>query len=48
VPASETGCCSVGNDPVTVDLSQPVSATDPLRTGTYAKTLTFTLSTTTP
>jgi hypothetical protein len=38
----------VGNDPVTVDLSQPVSATDPLRTGTYAKTLTFTLSTTTP
>ncbi|MDA0165255.1 glycoside hydrolase family 78 protein [Solirubrobacter ginsenosidimutans] len=38
----------VSNDPVTVHLLQPVAATDPLRTGSYTKTLTFTLSTTTP
>jgi Chitobiase/beta-hexosaminidase C-terminal domain/Zinc carboxypeptidase len=36
------------NDSVTVDLSQLVKANDPLRTGTYSKTLTFTLSTTSP
>jgi len=36
------------NDAVTVRLRQHISATQPLRTGTYAKTLTFTLSTTTP
>jgi aminopeptidase N len=33
---------------VTVGFSQRVKPTDPLRTGTYSKTLTFTLSTTTP
>ena len=36
------------NDNVTIDLSQLVNANDPLRTGTYSKTLTFTLSTTSP
>ncbi len=38
----------VANDPVTIALKQPIGALDPLRTGTYSKTLTFTLSTTTP
>ena len=38
----------VSNDPVTIAFSQHVDATDALRTGTYSKTLTFTLSTTTP
>lgn len=36
------------NDPVTLELKQPIGATDALRTGTYSKTLTYTLSTTTP
>src|SRR5262249_44795849 len=38
----------VSNDVVTVAFKQHIGATEPLRTGTYAKTLTFTLSTTTP
>ena len=39
----------VSNDPVAITFRQHVGApTQPLRTGTYAKTLTFTLSTTTP
>ena len=38
----------VSNDAVTVDFKQPVGAGDALRTGTYAKTLTLTLSTTAP
>jgi hypothetical protein len=38
----------VSNDPVTIGFKQPIAATDALRTGTYAKTLTFTLSTTAP
>jgi hypothetical protein len=38
----------VSNDPVAVAFKQAIGATDPLRTGTYSKTLTFTLSTTTP
>ena len=38
----------ISNDPVTVAFSQHIGATDPLRTGTYSTTLTFTLSTTTP
>ena len=37
----------MSNDPVTITFKQPIKATDPLRTGTYSKTLTFTLSTTT-
>ncbi len=36
------------HDPVSVVFRQSIGANDPLRTGTYAKTLTFTLSTTTP
>ena len=36
------------NDPVTITFKQHIDATDALRTGTYSKTLTFTLSTTTP
>jgi hypothetical protein len=36
------------HDPVTIALMQRVNANDALRTGTYSKTLTFTLSTTTP
>jgi len=38
----------VSNDPVTIPFAQLVKATDPLRTGTYSKTLMFTLSTTSP
>jgi photosystem II stability/assembly factor-like uncharacterized protein len=36
------------NDPVQIDFSQHIGANDPLRTGSYSKTLTFTLSTTNP
>jgi PKD repeat protein/glucose/arabinose dehydrogenase len=36
------------NDAVTVTFQQAIGATDALRTGNYSKTLTFTLSTTTP
>ena len=36
------------NEAVTVNFKQAVKATDALRTGAYSKTLTFTLSTTTP
>jgi len=35
-------------DPVTIAFKQTIGADEPLRTGSYAKTLTFTLSTTTP
>ena len=38
----------VSNDEVTVSFSQAIAAGDALRTGTYSKTLTFTLSTTMP
>ena len=38
----------VSNDAVTVTFNQHISANDALRTGTYSKTLTFTLSTTQP
>ena len=44
--ASWTGPAS--NEAVTVTFKQAVKATDALRTGSYSKTLTFTLSTTTP
>ncbi|MDA0160958.1 hypothetical protein OM076_11835 [Solirubrobacter ginsenosidimutans] len=36
------------NDPVTITFTQHINATDALRTGSYSKTLTFTLSTTNP
>ncbi len=38
----------VSNDVATIPFTQHIGATDALRTGTYAKTLTFTLSTTNP
>ena len=38
----------VSKDPVSLEFQQAIGGTDPLRTGTYSKTLTFTLSTTTP
>ena len=38
----------VSNDPVTVAFKQTILASEGLRTGTYAKTLMFTLSTTRP
>ncbi len=38
----------VSNDAVTLGFRQLIGANDALRTGTYSKTLTFTLSTTTP
>lgn len=38
----------VSNDDVAIEFKQPIAADEPLRTGTYAKTLTFTLSTTNP
>jgi len=38
----------VSNDPVTIGFKQPIAATDGLLRGNYAKTLTFTLSATTP
>ena len=38
----------VSNDPVAVAFSQHIGATDALRTGNYATTVTFTLSTTNP
>jgi hypothetical protein len=38
----------VSGDPVTITFRQHIGATQPLRTGAYGKTLTFTLSSTTP
>jgi hypothetical protein len=38
----------VSNDPVAIGFKQSIGANDALRTGSYSKTLTFTLSTTTP
>jgi hypothetical protein len=38
----------ISNDQVTLGFKQAIGSTDALRTGTYAKSLTFTLSTTTP
>ncbi len=38
----------VSNDLVTLGFLQPIGATDPLRTGSYSKTLTVTLSTSSP
>ena len=44
----KTYAAPISNDVVTVQFRQPVASTDALRTGVYAKTLTFTLSTTNP
>ena len=38
----------ISNDAVALEFRQRVNANDALRTGTYSKTLTFTLSTTQP
>jgi photosystem II stability/assembly factor-like uncharacterized protein len=38
----------ISNDPVAIAFKQSIAANDALRTGAYSKTLTFTLSTTTP
>jgi plastocyanin len=38
----------VSNDAVTVEFKQPIGATDPLRSGTYAKSIVFTLTTSQP
>ena len=38
----------VSNDAITLQFQQSIGSSDALRTGTYSKTLTFTLSTTTP
>jgi hypothetical protein len=38
----------VSSDPVTITFKQHIGATDVLRSGAYGKTLTFTLSTTSP
>ena len=43
-----TWTAPVANDPVTITFKQAINANDALRTGTYSKTLTFTLSTTNP
>ena len=47
-PAKTAWSGPVSNDAVTVNVKQTIGSSDPLRTGTYAKTLTFTLSTTSP
>jgi hypothetical protein len=44
----KTYSAPVSDDPVAIGFTQHIGANDALRTGTYAKTLTFTLSTTTP
>ncbi|MBE2316098.1 TIGR03118 family protein [Solirubrobacter sp. CPCC 204708] len=46
--SKSTWTAPVSNDPVTVTFTQPIGANDALRTGTYSRTLTFTLSTTNP
>jgi len=46
--SKSTWTAPVSNDPVTIAFKQLVKDTDALRTGAYSKTLTFTLSTTTP
>src|SRR4051812_46510949 len=43
-----TWAAPVSNDNVTLEFKQPIAANDALRSGAYAKTFTFTLSSTTP
>jgi hypothetical protein len=43
-----TWSAPVSHDPVTIGFHQHIGRTDPLRTGSYSATLTFTLSTTNP
>jgi hypothetical protein len=44
----KTWSAPTSNEAVTVNFKQSIGADDALRTGAYSKTLTFTLSTTTP
>ena len=44
----KTWSAPTSNESVPVTFKQQINANDALRTGTYSKTLTFTLSTTTP
>jgi len=44
----KTWSAPTSNEAVAINFKQSIGANDALRTGTYAKTLTFTLSTTTP
>ena len=44
----KTWSAPVSNEQVTVTFKQAIGANEALRTGSYSKTLTFTLSTTTP
>ena len=44
----KTWSAPTSNEDVTVNFKQSIGANDALRTGTYSKTLTFTLSTTNP
>ena len=44
----KTWTAPVSNDLTTVTFKQAVGANEALRTGTYSKALTFTLSTSTP
>jgi hypothetical protein len=44
----KTWAAPTSNDAVPVEFKQAIGASDALRTGTYSKALTFTLSTTTP
>ena len=46
--SKSTWSAPVSNDPVTIAFSQHIGRTEPLRTGTYSRTVTFTLSTTEP
>jgi len=46
--SKSTWSAPVSNDAVTIGFKQHISATEPLRTGNYMRTVTFTLSTTTP
>jgi amidase len=45
-PAGWSG--PVSHATANITFTQPIGANDPLRTGTYSRTLTFTLSTTNP
>jgi hypothetical protein len=44
----KTWSAPTSNESVPITFTQSIAANEPLRTGTYSKTLTFTLSTTTP
>jgi hypothetical protein len=46
--SKSTWTAPVSNDPVSITFKQHIGASDPLRTGAYAKALMFTLTTTTP